>query len=111
MEPLIVDPDPDPGFMKVELRVPSDGRDLGLWLAIEGPNIGAVRAPGFEVFESEGATGKEIILAGAPTKGSILEFHVPDRRLGPEYRVRLIQVTGDDYAPRDVSAYTARISR
>ena len=103
--------EPEPGFLAVELMAPAGARLGGAWLAVEGPDIGALRAPGSEVFESDDGTRKEVIVAGPLSPGRILEFRVPDRRLGSHYRVRLIEVTGEDYQPRDVSAYSTRISR
>ncbi len=112
--PGLVEPsagEPESGFLAVELTAPAGARLSGAWLAIEGPDIGELRAPGFEVFESDDGTRKEVIVGGALARRRILEFRVPDRRLGSRYRVRLIEVTGEDYEPRDVSAYSARISR
>ncbi|WP_420463066.1 Calx-beta domain-containing protein [Candidatus Palauibacter sp.] len=109
VEPLAGEP--EPGFLAVELMVPAGAHLGGAWLAIEGPDVGALRAPGSEVFESEDGNRKEVIVAGALSAGRILEFRVPDRRLDSHYRVRLIEVTGEDFAPRDLSAYSARISR
>ena len=109
--PSVGEPGPDAGFVKVELRVPAGARDLGAWLMVEGLDIGSLRAPGFELFESATPTGKEVIVAGAMSDGPVLEFHVPDRALASQYRVRLIEVTGEDFTPRDVAAYTVSISR
>ena len=103
--------EPEPGFLAVELTAPAGARLSGARLAIEGPDIGALHAPGSEVFESDDGTRKEVIVAGALSAGRLLEFRVPDRRLDSRYRVRLIEVTGEDYQPRDVSAYSTRISR
>lgn len=114
MEPSTAEP--VPGFLAVELEAPAGARLGGAWLAVEGPEVGSLRAPGLEVFESEaeareGAVGKEIIVAGTLSEGRILEFHVPDRRLAGLYRVHLIEITGEDFTPRDLSAYSGRISR
>lgn len=109
LEPSLVEP--DPGFLAVELLAPAGAHLGGAWLAIEGPDIGALQAPGSDVFESDDGTRKEVIVAGALSAGRILEFQVPDRRFGSLYRIHLIEVTGEDFAPRDLSAYSARISR
>ena len=103
--------EPEPGFLGVELTAPV-GADLrGAWLAIEGPDIGTLRAPGSEIFESDDGPRKEVILAGALSAGRIVEFQVPDRTLVELYRIHLIEVAGEDFAPRDPSGYSARISR
>lgn len=94
---------PDAGPVKVALGVPQGALDVGAWLRVE--------APGFEVIEWDGAAGREVMVAEVLSEGIVLEFEVPDRRLLPRYRVRLVEVTGEDYAPRDVSAYTVSISR
>ena len=43
---------PDPGFLTVEWSGPATNRDVGVLLEFEGPTIGAVRAPGLELYES-----------------------------------------------------------
>ena len=50
-------------------------------------------------------------MAGSLSSERILEFRVPDRSLDALYRVRLIEVVGEDFGPRDPSAYAAQISR
>ena len=114
IEPFAVEP--DPGLLAVELAAPAGARLGGAWLAIEGPDIGALRTPGLDVFESEvetadGGIRREIIVAGPLAEKRVLEFQVRDRRLASLYRVRLIEVTGADFAPRDPSAFQAQISR
>ena len=42
----------DPGFLTVEWTGPAAGRGIGVLLELEGPGIEAVRAPGFELYES-----------------------------------------------------------
>lgn len=39
-----------------------------------------------------------------------MQFHVPDRNRLPLYRVRVIQVTGEDYGLRDAGEYRAVIT-
>ena len=118
LEPSVVEP--EPGFLAVELAAPAGARLAGAWLAVEGPDIGTLRVPGLEVFESafdsedearNGGTRKEVILGGPLSPGRILEFQVPDRRLASLYGVRLIEVTGEDFSPRDPAVYSARVSR
>ena len=99
------------GLVQVALSVPHGARDIGAWLTVEGPAIGAIEAPGFEVVEWDGAVGREVILAGPLSEGVLLEFEVPDRGRLAEYRVRVVEVTGEDYGPRDVSAYAVSIAR
>ena len=102
---------PDPGFLTVQLAAPPSARDAGALLVVEGPGIESVRSPGFEVFQSEGDSTQEIVVIGALSTGPIVQFRVPDRGLHALYRVRLLQVTGEDYLLRDLSAYSAAISR
>ena len=104
-------PAPDPGFLTVQLTAPPSARDAGALLVVEGPGIESVRSPGFEVFQSEGDSTQEIVVIGALSTGPIVQFRVPDRGLHALYRVRLLQVTGEDYLLRDLSAYSAAISR
>ncbi len=103
--------EPEPGFLGVELAAPAGALLSGAWLAVEGPDIGELRTPGLELFEAGDGSRKEVIVAGALSPGRILEFRVPDRRPGSRYRVRSIEVTGEDFTPRDLSVYSARISR
>ena len=102
---------PDPGFLTVQLTAPPSARDAGALLVLEGPGIESVRSPGFEVFQSEGDSTQAIVVIGALSTGPIVQFRVPDRGLHALYRVRLLQVTGEDYLLRDLSAYSAAISR
>ncbi len=50
-------------------------------------------------------------VAGDLSSGPIVEFWVPDRTADAQYRVRLLQVTGEDYRQEDASAFTLAISR
>ena len=107
------DPQSDPGVLAVHLTVPSEARDIGAMLVVEGPGMDSVRAPGFELLQSDASssTGRQVIVSGALSTGTILEFLVPDRGEHARYRVRLLQVAGEGYTPRDVADYTAAISR
>ena len=103
--------EPDPGFLTVQLTAPPSARDLGALLVVEGPGIESVRSPGFELFQSETISPRQIVVAGALSTGPIVQFQVPDRGLHRLYRVRLLQVTGEDHSLRDLSAYRAEILR
>ena len=103
----------DPGYLAVRLASPADARDIGVMLVVEGPGIEAVRASGFDLFESEASspTRREIIVSGTLTTAPVLELHVPDRHRRAEYRVRVLEVAAEDYTLRDPAVYPARISR
>ncbi len=101
----------DPGFLTVQLTAPPSARDAGALLVVEGPGIESVRSPGFEMFESESTAPRQIVVAGALSTGPIVEFEVPDRGLQGLYRVRLLQVTGEDHLLRDLSEYEVVITR
>ncbi len=104
--------EPDPGFLTVQLTAPPAARDIGALVVVEGPAIETVRAPGFEMFQSESAVSpRQIVVAGTLATGPIAEFLVPDRALLPRYRARLIEVTGENYSPRDLSEYEVVITR
>ena len=107
------DPQSDPGVLAVHLTVPSEARDIGAMLVVEGPGMDSVRAPGFELLQSDASssTGRQVIVSGALSTGTILEFLVPDRGEHARYRVRLLQVAGEGYTPRDVADYTVVISQ
>ncbi len=101
----------DPGFLTVQLTAPPSARDRGALLVVEGPGIESVRSPGLEVFHSETPSPRQIVVAGALSTGPVLQFRVPDRGLRDLYRVRLLQVTGEDYSLRDLSRYEVMIGR
>ena len=112
LEPAMQVAVPDPGFLRVELTSETAVRATGALLAVEGAGIEGLRsASGFELFQSEGSSGREIIVAGDLSSGPIVEFWVPDRTADAQYRVRLLQVTGEDYRQEDASAFTLAISR
>ena len=102
--------EPDPGFLTVRLTAPPMARDLGALLVVEGPGIDSVRSPGFEMFQSESTSPLQVVLAGALSTGPVMQFQVPDRGLHMQYRVRLLQVTGEDHSLRDLSEYEVVIT-
>ena len=102
--------EPDPGFLTVRLTTPPSVRDLGALLVVEGPGIESVRSPGFEIFQSESTSPLQVVVAGALSTGPIVQFQVPDRGLHMLYRVRLLQVTGEDHSLRDLSEYEVVIT-
>ena len=103
----------DPGYLTVRLTTPAGARDMAAMLLVEGPGIDLVRARGFELFQSDrsSSTRRQIIISGPLVTGPVAEFRVPDRSDHARYRVRLLQVAGEDYTTRDLSRYTAVISR
>ena len=103
--------EPDPGFLTVRLTAPPMARDLGALLVVEGPGIESVRSPGFEMFQSESTSPRQIVVAGGLSTGPIVQLQVPDRGLHALYRVRLLQVTGEDHSLRDLSEYEVVIRR
>ncbi len=105
-------PQPDPGFLTVQLTAPQGTDDIGAMLVVEGLGIDSVRSPGFDLFQSETISPRQIIVAGALSTGPIVQFQVPDRNdHHARYRVRLLQVTGEDHSLRDLSGYRAEILR
>ena len=105
-----VAPRPDPGFLTVEWSGPATHRDVGVLLELEGPTIDAVRAPGLELYESSAPGPHQIVVAGVLRPGPLVQFRVPDRNQFALYRVRVLQVTGEDYGLRDVGEYQAVIT-
>ena len=104
--------EPNPGYLTVWLMAPPDSRDSGAMLLVEGPGIDSLQAPGFDLYESGGTSSRQIIVAGALSTGPVVQFRVPDRNDHPtQYRVRLLQVSGEDYALGEPSAYKVAISR
>ena len=100
----------DPGFLTVEWTGPAAGRGIGVLLELEGPGIEAVRAPGFELYESRASGRHEIVVAGSLRTGPLVQFRVPDRGQLPLYRVRVLEVAGEDYELRDAGEYRAVIT-
>ena len=101
---------PDPGFLTVEWSGPATHRDVGVLLELEGPTIDDVRAPGLELYESSAPGPHRIVVAGVLRPGALVQFRVPDRNQFALYRVRVLQVTGEDYGLRDVEEYQAMIT-
>ena len=99
--------EPDPGFLTVKLAAPDGNRDRGVLLALEGPGIEAVQAPGLELYQSREAGQHQVIVAGSLEAGALMQFRVPDRNQLPLYRVRVLQVTGEDYGLRNADEYRA----
>ena len=100
----------DPGFLTVEWTGPAAGRGIGVLLELEGPGIEAVRAPGFELYESRASGRHEIVVAGPLRAGPLVQFRVPDQGQLPLYRVRVLEVAGEDYELRDAGEYRAVIT-
>ncbi len=111
VEPAVPEQAPDPGFLTVSLVTPADSRDSGVLLELEGPGIAEVRAPGFELFESRASGRHQVMVAGALRAGPVLQIRVPDRNRVSLYRVRVMQVAGEDYALRDEAEYRTVITR
>ena len=103
----------DPGPLHVRLTAPAQARDIGAMLVIEGPAIDSLQAPGLEMFETEesSSTRREVIIAGALPDAPVVRVWVPHRGDEARYRVRLLQVAGEDFALRDLSVYGSVISR
>ena len=104
---------PDPGPLHVQLTVPPEARDIGAMLVVEGPGIDSLSAPGFELIQADEASSnrREAIIAGSLSTGPVLQVWVPDRRQLDDYRVELMQVSGDDYGLEDLTQYGIMISR
>ncbi|WP_420635722.1 Calx-beta domain-containing protein [Candidatus Palauibacter sp.] len=100
-----------PGFLTVEWTAPAAGRATGVLLELEGPGIEAVvGAPGLELYHSAAPGRDRIVVAGSLEDGPLLRFRVPDRGQLARYRVRVLQVTGEDYGLRDVGEYRALVA-
>ena len=99
-----------PGFLTVEWTAPDATRAVGVLLELEGRGIEAVEAPGLELYQSGAAGRHQLVVAGSLDAGPLVRFRVPDRARLAEYRVRVLQVTGEDYGLRDVGAYRAAIT-
>ncbi len=67
-------------------------------LVVEGPGIDSLSAPGFELIQADEASSnrREAIMAGSLSTGPVLQVWVPDRRQLADYRVTLMQVSGDN---------------
>ena len=112
-EDLVQPAQPDPGPLHVQLTVPPEARDIGAMLVVEGPGIDSLSAPGFELIQADEASSnrREAIIAGSLSTGPVLQVWVQDRRHLGDYRVTLMQVSGDDYGLKDVTQYGIMISR
>ena len=104
------DAEQGPGFLTVEWTGPAAARDIGVLIELEGPGIETVRAPGLDLYESSEPGRHQVVVAGSLRAGPLVQFRVPDRGQLPLYRVRVVQVTGEDYALRDPGEYRAVIT-
>ena len=96
-----------PGFLTIEWKAPVAGPAIGVLLELEGPGIEAVEAPSLELYHSAVPGRHRIVVAGSFDNGPLLRFRVPDRGRLARYRVRVLQVTGEDYGLRDTGEYRA----
>ena len=102
---------PEPGYLAVEWTAPAGGPDAaGALVEIDGPGIGDVRAPGLELYESEGNGPRRFVIAGDMPNGPVLQFEVPDRRQAGLYTVRVVEVAGEDHRLLDAEDYRAGIA-
>ncbi|MCY4573589.1 MAG: hypothetical protein OXF01_12400, partial [Gemmatimonadetes bacterium] len=99
----------DPGFLTIEWTGPATSNDTGVLLELEGPGIDTVRAPGLELYRTSVSERHQIVVAGSLGQGPLVQFRVPDRRQPSLYRVRVLQVTGEDYRLMDPREYEAVI--
>ncbi len=103
--------EPEPGYLAVEWTAPAGGEAAaGALVEIDGPGIGDARATGLELYESEGSGPRRFVLAGDMRTGSVLEFHVPDRKLAGLYSVRVVEVAGEDHGLLEPDGYRAAIT-
>ncbi len=113
-QPADAPAEPEPGRLLVRLAVPPGGVPAaGAMMLIEGPGIDSLRAHGHELIRSgqSSPTRREVIVAGELVSGPVLELWVPHVGDHALYRVRLLEVAGEDYSLRDPAEYTATISR
>ena len=97
-----------PGFLTVEWTAPAAGRAIGVLLELEGPGIEAVvGAAGTQVYHFAASGRQRIVVAGPLESGPLLRFRVPDRAQLALYRVRVLQVTEEDYRLGDTGEYRA----
>ena len=102
---------PDPGYLAVEWSGPAAASaDIGVLIELEGPGIEAVQAPGYELYQSGAPGPRQLVVAGSLRTGPLVEFRVPDRNQIALYRVRVVEVTGEDYGLKDVDEYRAVIT-
>ena len=99
-----------PGLLSVEWNAPPGRRDIGVLLELEGPAVASVHAPGLELYWSGEPGRLRIIVAGSIRAGPLVRFRVPDRAELPLYRVRVLEVTGEDFGLRDAGEYRAAIT-
>ena len=89
---------PERGLLTVEWSAPEAGPAIGgVLIEVEGPGIEDARAPGLELYESEAAGLRLFVVAGELRSGPLLAFRVPDSREARLYRVRVIEVAGQDH--------------
>ena len=103
----------EPGPLQVRMTAPPGAHAIGAMLRVEGPAIDSLQAPGLELIEAgeSSSTQRDVIVAGDLAAGSLLQVWVPHVGDHDGYRVRLLQVAGEDYVLRDVAKFQVVISR
>lgn len=113
VRPQTADFESDPGLLTIQMTVPSSHRDIGAMLVVKGPAIDSVTAPGFRLIQRQGASSirREVIVIGSLADGA--DLHVWASRPGHhgDYRVRVLQVAGEDYTLQDPADYRTVIRR
>ena len=99
--------------LEVSLTNPSASRDIGAMLWLEGPAIDSVQAPGLTLFASAPSIsgGRRVVVAGDLSVEAILRIWVPAGSDAADYRVEVLEVSGEDYSLQDPGEYSASVRR
>ena len=109
--PVLATPPKGPGILNIEWTGPASGPGIGILLELEGPGITDIRpAPALKLYHFGSGGKHRIVVAGALAVGPPVRFQVPDRSRLHLYRVRVLQVTGQDYGLRDPTEYRAVVA-
>jgi len=99
---------PDPGFLTVEWTPPAGSRDTGVLLELE--DIEAVRALGYDLYESGATRSHQIVVGGSLPPGHLVYLRVPHRNQLTQYRIHVLHVTNKDYGFTDAGDYRAVVT-
>jgi len=107
---------PEPGTLEVRFTTPhADDRAVLLRVRLPAGTVVsqfAVEAPGAEGYHRVSGDTLRVAVFGDLTSGTLVRFHVPDRRAVAGIQAAILEVAGADHALRsDLAGYALTVAR